>query len=199
MEGKGGKAQVVPDGSKIANYGFDVTPARLVTGIITEKGICNANEEGISTLFKKYNVSRREKESNQFIITGSATGKYSQLKEEHFSLVNHVTIEENKLECTGQIMASSESMSHAAVYIHNKKIKAIIHIHDNNLWKKYLNKLPSSSINAAYGTPQMALSIAEKINQLKTHSGVLIMGGHSDGIIAFGNNLDNAILLLQKL
>ncbi|MDA3927404.1 MAG: S-methyl-5-thioribose-1-phosphate isomerase [Prolixibacteraceae bacterium] len=53
MEGKGGKAQVVPDGSKIANYGFDVTPARLVTGIITEKGICNANEEGISTLFKK--------------------------------------------------------------------------------------------------------------------------------------------------
>ncbi|MDA3927403.1 MAG: class II aldolase/adducin family protein [Prolixibacteraceae bacterium] len=145
------------------------------------------------------NISIREKESNQFIITGSATGKYSQLKEEHFSLVNHVTIEENKLECTGQIMASSESMSHAAVYIHNKKIKAIIHIHDNNLWKKYLNKLPSSSINAAYGTPQMALSIAEKIKQLKTNSGVLIMGGHSDGIIAFGNNLDNAILLLQKL
>jgi methylthioribose-1-phosphate isomerase len=49
MEGKGGKTQVVPDGSPVANYGFDVTPARLITGLITEKGICGANEEEIKT------------------------------------------------------------------------------------------------------------------------------------------------------
>jgi len=49
MEGKGGKAQVVPNGSPVANYGFDVTPARLITGLITEKGICGANEEEIKT------------------------------------------------------------------------------------------------------------------------------------------------------
>jgi len=48
MEGKGGKTQVVPNGSPVANYGFDVTPARLVTGLITEKGICGANEREIS-------------------------------------------------------------------------------------------------------------------------------------------------------
>jgi methylthioribose-1-phosphate isomerase len=47
MEGKGGKVQVVPDGSQLANYGFDVTPARLITGLITEKGICGANEKEI--------------------------------------------------------------------------------------------------------------------------------------------------------
>ncbi len=51
IEGKEGKVQLVPNGCKVANYGFDVTPARLVTGLITEKGICPATKEGISALF----------------------------------------------------------------------------------------------------------------------------------------------------
>lgn len=35
----------------ISNFGFDVTPARLITGLITERGICAANEQGIQRLF----------------------------------------------------------------------------------------------------------------------------------------------------
>lgn len=42
---------VAPANSPAANYGFDVTPARLVTGLITERGICPASEEGILSLF----------------------------------------------------------------------------------------------------------------------------------------------------
>ncbi|MEI6986705.1 MAG: S-methyl-5-thioribose-1-phosphate isomerase, partial [Rhodospirillaceae bacterium] len=42
---------VTPDGSPICNYAFDVTPARLVTGIITERGICKASENGLKALF----------------------------------------------------------------------------------------------------------------------------------------------------
>ncbi|MBN2805131.1 MAG: S-methyl-5-thioribose-1-phosphate isomerase [Prolixibacteraceae bacterium] len=53
IEGKEGKVQLVPDGSPVANYGFDVTPARLVSGLITEKGICQANESAINELFEK--------------------------------------------------------------------------------------------------------------------------------------------------
>lgn len=41
----------VPDGTAISNYAFDVTPARLVTGLITEAGICDASETGLSGLF----------------------------------------------------------------------------------------------------------------------------------------------------
>ncbi|MBV6426462.1 MAG: Methylthioribose-1-phosphate isomerase [Haliscomenobacter sp.] len=41
----------MPEESAAANYGFDVTPARLVTGLITERGICPASEEGILSLF----------------------------------------------------------------------------------------------------------------------------------------------------
>ena len=40
-----------PDGSPAANYAFDVTPARLVTGFITERGVCRATEDDIRRLF----------------------------------------------------------------------------------------------------------------------------------------------------
>jgi methylthioribose-1-phosphate isomerase len=43
--------RIIPEKSKAANYGFDVTPARLVTGLITERGICSATREEILKLF----------------------------------------------------------------------------------------------------------------------------------------------------
>ncbi|CAA7619215.1 S-methyl-5-thioribose-1-phosphate isomerase [Magnetospirillum sp. UT-4] len=45
------EVQLVPDGSAAANYAFDVTPARLVTGLITERGVCAASAEGLRALF----------------------------------------------------------------------------------------------------------------------------------------------------
>ncbi|GAB6097720.1 S-methyl-5-thioribose-1-phosphate isomerase [Desulfatiferula olefinivorans] len=42
---------VPPETSPAANYAFDVTPARLVTGFITERGICAASEAGVKSLF----------------------------------------------------------------------------------------------------------------------------------------------------
>lgn len=46
---------VPPADSPAANFAFDVTPARLVTGFITERGICNANEKDIKRLFPEKN------------------------------------------------------------------------------------------------------------------------------------------------
>ena len=45
------RVRLSPEGTPAANYGFDVTPARLVTGLITERGICEASEEGLLSLF----------------------------------------------------------------------------------------------------------------------------------------------------
>ncbi len=42
---------LTPQNSPAANYAFDVTPARLVTGLITERGICEASEEGVLGLY----------------------------------------------------------------------------------------------------------------------------------------------------
>ena len=43
--------QTITDDSRAANYAFDVTPARLVTGLITERGVCDASEKGLASLF----------------------------------------------------------------------------------------------------------------------------------------------------
>ena len=42
---------IVPAGSPVANYGFDVTPARLVTGLITERGIVPPTREALAQAF----------------------------------------------------------------------------------------------------------------------------------------------------
>lgn len=45
---------IMPDESPAANYSFDVTPRRLITGLITERGICNASEESILNLYPEH-------------------------------------------------------------------------------------------------------------------------------------------------
>lgn len=51
-EGGGiGVVQVTPEGTGVSNPAFDVTPARLVTGLITERGVCEASSEGLAGLF----------------------------------------------------------------------------------------------------------------------------------------------------
>ena len=46
------KVLIYPKKSKAMNLAFDVTPAKYVTGLITEKGICEASPEGLKKLFK---------------------------------------------------------------------------------------------------------------------------------------------------
>ena len=46
------KVRIYPQKSKSLNLAFDVTPAKLVTGLITEKGVCKASENGLKGLFK---------------------------------------------------------------------------------------------------------------------------------------------------
>ncbi|MDX9859903.1 MAG: S-methyl-5-thioribose-1-phosphate isomerase [Rhodospirillales bacterium] len=43
--------RITPEGSPAANYAFDVTPARLVTGLVTERGVCPASREGLLGLY----------------------------------------------------------------------------------------------------------------------------------------------------
>ena len=46
------KIRIYPENSKSLNLAFDVTPAKYITGLITEKGVCSASEKGLSKLFK---------------------------------------------------------------------------------------------------------------------------------------------------
>ena len=50
-DGKPTRVRTTANDTPISNYAFDVTPARLVTGLITERGICKASEEGLLGMF----------------------------------------------------------------------------------------------------------------------------------------------------
>lgn len=55
-DGKIRSVRICPEDTRAANFGFDITPARLVTGLITEKGICRASEKDIKEMFSyKFN------------------------------------------------------------------------------------------------------------------------------------------------
>ena len=56
-EGKADEVQITPSGAGARNYAFDVTPARLVTGLITERGVCEASEKGLLDLYPEHKGS----------------------------------------------------------------------------------------------------------------------------------------------
>ncbi len=56
VDGRMTAVQITPDGTPAANFAFDVTPARLVTGLITERGICPATRAGLGSLYPERNL-----------------------------------------------------------------------------------------------------------------------------------------------
>lgn len=53
-DGEVRRVRIAPEQTQAANPAFDVTPARLVTGLITERGICKASKEALLSLFPEY-------------------------------------------------------------------------------------------------------------------------------------------------
>jgi methylthioribose-1-phosphate isomerase len=53
-DGEIDRVLICPETTQARNYSFDVTPARLITALITERGVCSASEEGITKLFPEF-------------------------------------------------------------------------------------------------------------------------------------------------
>ena len=53
------RVRITPRDSDAANYAFDVTPARLVTGLVTERGICPATEAGLLELYPEQRLDHQ--------------------------------------------------------------------------------------------------------------------------------------------
>lgn len=139
------------------------------------------------------NISVRENESTRFFITGSATGQFPVLDILHYSLVTGYHFEKNSLSCTGLTKASAESLTHAAIYEARPDSYAVVHIHHEKLWRKLLNKFPTTPETIEYGTPEMAKSVFELARECDFQfDKIIVMGGHPEGILAFGKTLDEA-------
>lgn len=130
-----------------------------------------------------------------FIITCTETGLLHTVDVQHFTCITAYDIRCNNLTCHGPCKASSESLSHAAIYASVDDINAVVHIHNKNLWLKYRGVLPTTNIKASCGTIHMA----EEVKRLSNASKVIIMGGHRDGIITYGNSLDGAASSILNL
>ena len=99
----------------------------------------------------------------------------------------------NSLTCEGPVKASSESLTHAAVYESDNFANAVIHIHNKSLWEKLLNVLPATSPEIEYGTPAMAEEVKRLFKETDLiEKKIFVMAGHEEGIVSFGRNLEEA-------
>ena len=146
------------------------------------------------------NISVRIPKSDQFYISGTATGGIPELDQIHYPRVERCELLQNAVWCRGLVKASAESMSHAAVYSCNEDIGAVVHIHNRQLWEKYLNVLPTTAKEVEYGTPEMAFEIIRLMALPDTlNKKAFVMGGHADGIISFGKTVEEAATKILAL
>jgi len=161
-----------------------------------QKSLIGAYPDGIGY----GNISIRVPQSDQFYISGTATGGIPELNQVHYPLVERCDLLQNAVWCRGVVNASAESMSHAAIYSCSSDIGAVIHIHNRELWEKYLDILPATAKEIEYGTPEMAFKIIRLMNLPETQQKrVFVMGGHRDGIISFGKTVEEAARRILNL
>jgi ribulose-5-phosphate 4-epimerase/fuculose-1-phosphate aldolase len=152
------------------------------------------------------NISRRlppfdaTENHRPFIISGSQTGHLTELSVADFATVSDYDAGRNRVVATGPIKPSSESLTHGSVYNVNNDIRVILHVHCPNIWRcaSILN-LPATDASVQYGTPAMAREVErlfEAVDHIET--GVFVMGGHEDGVIAFGHTVDEAGSMLVR-
>jgi ribulose-5-phosphate 4-epimerase/fuculose-1-phosphate aldolase len=146
------------------------------------------------------NLSIRADDTNQFIISGTQTGHIPRTDRKQYSLVTSFDIENNYVTCEGPVQASSEALTHAALYTLDRKINAIAHVHSSELWAKLKYRVPTTSPDVPYGTPEMADEFLRLYRDTElAERGVAVMAGHAEGIVAIGGTMEQAAQRILEL
>jgi len=145
------------------------------------------------------NLSIRSGATSRFYITGSATAGISELTPVDYAKVVAYDFARNWLQCEGSTVASSESLTHAAVYESDPTARAVIHCHDMTLWAALLDKAPTTPQRIEYGTPEMAYAVRRlfDITDVKRRK-IFVMAAHDGGLVAFGKDLQEAFQILMR-
>jgi len=135
-----------------------------------------------------------EARRRRFIISGSQTGMLEQLTPEHFVLVDECCPETNHISACGPLRPSSESLTHGALYAVDSQLRAVLHAHSPEIWQAAVTLgLPVTDHRVPYGTPQMAAEMQRLYaDPVVRDGGLIVMGGHEDGVVSFGPGLDFA-------
>lgn len=147
---------------------------------------------------KKDYQNHLESKNPQFLITGTQTGGNPSLSGDDYTRVLDFDLEKNIVKVKGPLEASSEALTHAAVYQKNPKIHAVFHIHSTPIWEQMItDNYPGTDASIPYGTYDMALAVQELV--ATNDSGLIVMKGHQDGVISYGNDLDTAGKLILEV
>ena len=139
------------------------------------------------------NLSVRAGDGREFVISGTQTGRVANTTGQHYALVTDYDIGANRVTSTGPVEASSESLTHAAIYELDPAINAVVHVHSAPLWRAGLGRLPTTADDISYGTPEMAREFERLYRDTDfAAGGIAVMAGHEEGIIAFGASLEEA-------
>ena len=139
------------------------------------------------------NISIRCGGPGEFLISGTQTGHLAETDKTHYSLVTSWSVHVNRVCCVGKVQASSEAMTHAAIYQLDLKIGAIVHVHSGELWHRHLGRLPTTNPEVAYGTPEMANEFRRLYRDTDFRKTKLaVMAGHEEGLLSFGTTLEEA-------
>jgi len=137
-------------------------------------------------------------EGIQFIITGTQTGKFEKLTGAHYTLVEGYDLENMKIIARGPVEASSEALTHAAVYESTPTISAVFHIHSKKIWDAMIaQNYDATPKDVPYGTLEMAKCVQKLIGS--NHKGTIVMKGHQDGVIAYASSLNECGELILDL
>ena len=128
-----------------------------------------------------------------FVISGTQTGHLANTTGEHYCRVTAYDIDANRVRCEGPCQASSEALTHAALYGLDPRINAVVHVHSEALWSAHRDRLPTTRADVAYGTPAMA----REFERLYRDGGLAgerlaVMAGHAQGLVAIGDTLADA-------
>lgn len=140
------------------------------------------------------NLSARVEPPGLFFISGAGTGCIADAGPEHFALVTLYDVDANIVESEGAVAASSESMTHAAIYELDERFRAVIHVHDTALWAGLKDVLPATGAAIAYGTPEMAREFRRLYAEtIFRDSGIAVMAGHAEGLVSVGGSVREAV------
>ena len=161
---------------------------------LRQRGLIGMDASGIGF----GNLSVRDN-ANGFRITGSGTGGLPELTPGDYTKVVACDFARNWLRCEGPAIASSESLTHAAVYASEPTAGAVIHCHNSTLWAALLDHAPTTSKAAEYGTPELAFAVERlfKNSDVKAKK-IFVMAGHEGGVVVFGKNLGEAFAVLER-
>lgn len=137
------------------------------------------------------NLSKRLDKNNQFIITGTQTGKFSNLNGNHYTKILKCSLEKMTVQAQGPIAPSSESLTHFAIYQQSSHINFVFHVHNTQLWNYMITQnMDATPDYISYGTEEMAKYTSDITSNKK--SGIFVMKGHQDGVISFGETAEEA-------